>query len=152
MRYPGRLLLRRLVFAVAFAATGIVVRSAPSNPVRVVASVVSIAKREAPLSAGIEVEFMVHDPERLRATKFILVVNSADRAHVRAAHPIGLLESVELPASTVEALVKQRKTWESTERQIDNGTRPEMISKAILLPSVDAEGLRFEPARVQNPE
>lgn len=152
MRYRGSILVRWLILLVAFAATGIAVRSATTDSVKVVASVVDVAKRETPLSPGIGVEFVIHSPERLRATKFILVVKSGNRAQVRTTHPIGSLESIELPASTVDALVTQRKTWESTERQIDNGIRPEMISEAILLPSIDAEGLRIEPARVQNPE
>lgn len=143
---------RTLVFAILVCSIAVEGRSASVESVKVIASVVDIAKREAPLSPGIGIEFVIHTPEKLRATKFILVTRVAERSQARATYPIGILVSIELPASTVDVLMRQRADLDSCERQIDTGVRPEMISQGILLPSVEANQLRTAPERYQSSE
>ncbi|MGB0744022.1 MAG: ExbD/TolR family protein [Opitutales bacterium] len=100
-------------------------------------SVARITSAEQSSSDLVQIEFIVHEPSKIRGTRFHTNCASMNRSEVRTEYPLSKLLRVSASTILFNKLKEQKEEIESDQSIIDRGIDPSRISNLINSPEVD---------------
>ena len=103
----------------------------------ILVSAARITSAEQSSNGTVQIGFIVHEPSKVRGTRFHANCDSKNRSVVRTKYPIGGLFRVSISDDLLGQLKEQKAEREGDESIIDKGIDPMRISNLIILPEVD---------------